>query len=90
MEKYKKMTYVGILSFSHPISNDLRDKVTKFSGNDAITGEDRLRKFTHMLNDYEEEHEDVVMKLLVHSLTKDARDWLKIFPDDSIGSSDFL
>ena len=33
-----------------------------------------LRKFIDMLNDYEVEHEDVMMKLFVHSLIKDARD----------------
>ena len=39
-----------------------------------------------MLNDYEVEHEDVVMKLFVHSLTGDARDWFRRLPNDSITS----
>lgn len=38
-----------------------------------------------MLNDYEVEHEDVVMKLFVHSLTEDARDQFRRQLDDSIG-----
>lgn len=38
------------------------------------------------MNDYEVEHEDVVMKLFVHSLTEDARDWFRRLPDDSITS----
>jgi hypothetical protein len=39
-----------------------------------------------MLNDYEVEHKDVVMKLFVHSLVEDARDWFRIFLDNYISS----
>ena len=39
-----------------------------------------------MLNDYEVEHEDVVMNLFFHSLTKDARDWFRRLLDDKICS----
>ena len=37
-----------------------------------------------MLNDFEVEHEDVVMNLFIHSLTEDVRDWLKRLLDDNI------
>ena len=39
-----------------------------------------------MLNDYELEHEDVVMKLFVHLLTEDSRDLFRRLLDDSINS----
>ena len=39
-----------------------------------------------MLNDFEVEHEDVVMKLFVQSLIKDVRDQFRILPDDCISS----
>ena len=68
------MSFVGIPGAPHPISFDLRDKVVKFSRNHVVTGEEHLRVFIDMLNDYEVEHEDVVMKLFVHSLVEDARD----------------
>ena len=45
-----------------------------------------MREFSDLLNDYEVEHEDVVMKLFMHSLIEDARDWLRRFPNDSITS----
>lgn len=51
LEKYKKMSFIGIPGFPRPISNDLRDKVIKFSGNNAITSEEYLRKFIDMLNE---------------------------------------
>ena len=59
------MTFAGIPSFPHPISNDLRDKVTKFLRNNAMTHEYHLKKFIDILNDYEVENEDVVMKSFV-------------------------
>ena len=37
-----------------------------------------------MLIDYDIKHEDVIMKLFVHSLTKDARDWFRRLSNDSI------
>ena len=74
MENYRQISFVGIPGAPHPILFDLRDKVVKFLGNNAVIGEENLRIFIDMLNDYEVEHEDVVMKLFVHSLTKDVRD----------------
>ena len=68
------MTFLGIIGFPYPISNDLRDKVTKFFRNYAITSEEHLKIFTNMLNDYEVEYEGVVMKFFVYSLTEYARD----------------
>ena len=58
----------------------------KFSRNNAISSEQHLRDFSDLLNDYEVEHEDVVIKLFVHSLTEDARDWFRIIPYDNITS----
>ena len=73
-------------AFDSKMDYFLRDKVIKFSKNNVVTGEEHLKKFIDMLNDYEVEHEDVVMKLFVHSLTEDARDWFRRFLDDSINS----
>ena len=80
------MSFVGIPGAPNPVSFDLRNKVVKFSGNNVGTGKEHLRILIDMLNDYEVEHEDVVMKLFVHSLIEDARDWLRRLPDDSICS----
>lgn len=80
------MSFLGIPSFPHPISFDLRDKVVNLLGNNVVTSEEHLRIFVDMLNDFEVEHEDVVMNLFVHSFTKYVRDWLKRLPDDNISS----
>lgn len=84
MERYRQICFLGIPGYPNEIPKGLRDKVTKFVGNNAITSEQHLRDFSSLLNDYEVEHEDVVMKLFVHSLIKDARDWFRRLPDDSI------
>ena len=60
--------------------------LSKFSGNNAISCEDHLRSFLDLVNDYEIQHEDVVMTLFVQSLTKDAREWFKRLPHESIAS----
>ena len=86
MDRYKKICFLGIPGHPNEIPKGLRDKVTKFARNNAIFGEQHLRDFFDLLNDYEVEHEDVVMKLFVHSLTKDARDQFRRMPDDSITS----
>lgn len=41
-----------------------------------------------MLNDYEVEHEDVAIKLFVHSFVEDARDWFRRLPNDYVSSWD--
>ena len=86
VEKYRQICFLGIPSYPNEIPKGLRDKVTKFARNNVITSEQHLRDFFDLLNDYEVEHEDVVMKLFVHSLTKDARDWFRRLPDDNITS----
>ncbi len=53
MEKYRHISFAGIPGAPHPISFDLRDKVVKFSRNNVVTGEEHLRIFIDMLNDYE-------------------------------------
>ena len=37
-----------------------------------------------MMSDYEVETKDVIMKLFVHSLNEDAREWFKRLPELSI------
>ena len=64
MEKYRKKSLLSILGFPHPISFDLRHKVVKFLGNNVVIGEEHLRIFIDMLNDFEVEHEDVVIIFL--------------------------
>ena len=79
-----------IYGYLNPILNELRDKALNLSRNDEISGEEHLRKFTDMLNDYKVEHEDVVMKLFVYFLIEDVRDWFRRLLDDSISLWDEL
>lgn len=74
LEGYRKISFDGIPDYPNAFRANIRDKVTKFSGNNAISCEEHLRLFVDMLNDYEIEHDDVFMKLFVQSLVEDARD----------------
>lgn len=88
LEGYRQISFDGILGYPNAFPKDIRDKVPKFLGNNAISCEEHLRLFIDMLNDYEVEHEDVVLKLFVQSLVEDARDWFKRLPDRCIDTWD--
>ena len=84
MERYRQIYFLGILRCPNEIPKNLRDKVSNFVGNNAIICEQHLRDFFDLLNDYEVEHEDVVMKIFVNLLVEDARDWFGRLFGDSI------
>ena len=53
MEIYRKICFLGIPRYLNVVPNDLRDKATKFTSNNTISGEKHLINFTDMLNEYE-------------------------------------
>ena len=65
LEGYRQICFDGILGFPNPIPQEMRKRLPKFFGNNAITCEDHLRIFLDMMSDYEVEAEDVIMKLFV-------------------------
>jgi len=86
LERYRQLSFDGIPSFPNLIPNDVRNILAKFSRNNALSREDYLRAFLNLLDDYEIESEDGVMKLFTQSLVEDARDWYRGLPEASIGS----
>lgn len=88
MERYRPLFFDGILGYPNPIPADLREKMNKFVGNNVVTTEEHLKYFMDMLNDYDVEHEYVVMKLFIQSLVEYARDWYRGLPNASISSWD--
>ncbi|KAH9311216.1 hypothetical protein KI387_026251, partial [Taxus chinensis] len=65
---------------------DVRNRLPKFQGNNAITRDQHLKIFVNMMEEFEIEFEDVYIKLFIHTLEEDARDWYKALPDNSIDS----
>ena len=84
LEGYRQIFFHGIPGFPNPIPQEMRKRLPKFAGKNAITCEDHLRSFLDMMSDYEVEAEDVMMKLFVQLLTEDAREWFKRLPESSI------
>ncbi|KAH9287659.1 hypothetical protein KI387_031776 [Taxus chinensis] len=72
--------------YPNVVPQDVRNRLPKFQGNNAITGDQHLKLFVNMMEDFEIEFEDVYIKLFIHTLEEDARDWYKYFPDNSIDS----
>lgn len=85
-ERYKKLIFFGIPDYPNVFPDEIRKKLPKFTGNNVITCEEHLKIFMDVIDDYNVEPDDVVMKLFVQSLTEDARDWFRGFPHASIGS----
>ena len=52
IERCRKICFLGIPRCPNEIPKVLRDKVTKFVGNNVITDEQHLRDFSDLLNDY--------------------------------------
>lgn len=86
LEGYRQLCFEGIPGYLNVINQELRNKLPKFAGNNAITCEDHLRCFLDLVNDYEVQFKDVIMKLFVQSLSEDAREWFKRLPKRSIPS----
>ncbi|KAH9292578.1 hypothetical protein KI387_042238, partial [Taxus chinensis] len=72
--------------YPNAVPQYVRNRIPKFQGNNAITGDQHLKLFINMMEDFEIEHEDVYIKLFIHTLEEDARDWYKALPDNSIDS----
>lgn len=81
-----KLCFVGITGYSNPLPNDIRNVLVRFFGNNAISGEDNLRSFNNMMDDFQVESEDVMMKLFMKLLIDDAIDQYRGFPVENIRS----
>ena len=64
----------GIYGFPNVIPDDIRKKLSKFSGNHTILASQHVQVFSDLMDDYEIPHEDVYMKLFIQTLEGDARD----------------
>lgn len=85
LEQYRQLFFDGIPGYPNHVPTELRDKLHKFSENNAVSAEEHIISFGDLINDYEIADEDVIMKLFVQSLVDDARDWYRGLPVASIG-----
>ncbi|KAH9293079.1 hypothetical protein KI387_041720, partial [Taxus chinensis] len=76
----------GMDGYPNVVPQDVRNRLPKFQGNNVITGDQHLKLFDNMMEYFEIEFEDVYVKLFIHTLEEDARDWYKALPDNSIDS----
>lgn len=88
LDRYRPLFFDGIPGQPNVIPNEIREKIPLFTRNNVITCEQHLKLFTYIINDYEIEHEDVVMKLFVQSLVEDDRDWYRGLSENNIASWD--
>lgn len=75
-----------MIVYPHPIPNEIRTAVPKFTGSNAIIGEAHCKAFDTVMEDLWLPYEDVKMNLFMQSLIEDARDWFRELLDFSISS----
>ncbi|HEX4849980.1 MAG TPA: hypothetical protein VFV08_04190, partial [Puia sp.] len=88
LDRFRQLVFDGIPGYPNPIDKHLRLQVPKFLGNNTVSGEDHLKAFQNVMDNFEVEHEDVFMKSFMQSLIDEAREWYKNLPDRSISSWD--
>lgn len=76
----------GMDGYPNMVPQDVRNRLPKFQGNNAITGDHHLTLFVILMEYFEIEFKEVYVKLFIHTLEEDAHDWYKDFPDNSIDS----
>lgn len=78
--------FIGMASYPNVVPQDVRNRLPKFQGNNARTGDQHLKLFVIMMEDFEIEHEDVYIKFFIHTLEEDVRDWYKALLNNYIDS----
>jgi len=62
LDRFRQLVFDGIPGYPNAIDKHLRLQVPKFSGNNTVSGEDHLKAFQNVMDNFEVEHEDVFMK----------------------------
>ena len=65
IERYRQLDFNRIQGYPNSISNDLRNAIPKFLGNGTESAERHVINLKNVIEDFEEDHEDVFMKLFV-------------------------
>lgn len=80
------LDFMRIPSYLNPIQVEVRSKLVKFQGNNIIFGEDHLRYFNNLIDDFQIEGEYVLIKLFIKYLDRIAKELYKVLPNASIDS----
>lgn len=78
---YRAINFGVFYGYPNPIPPEIRKGLPKFSGEKSESAEKHLQRFIELIEDYEVDHEDVIIRLFVQSLTDEAREWFSnLFP----------
>lgn len=65
MDRYKQLDFGGVPRYPNQVPTEVRQYLSRFSGSYALTSEEYLSTFFNLLDDFEVEHEDFIMKLYI-------------------------
>lgn len=63
--KQRVINFSGINGYPNDIPSDIRDKLPKFSGIKSESTRKHLQESNNLIDDYEVDHEDMIMRLFV-------------------------
>jgi hypothetical protein len=87
---YKPLNMATIPVYPNTMPKESQKWLPKFPGNNVITADNHLYAMGRDMENVEVEREDVAMKLLASSLTKDAQRWFRGLPDNHIASYEYF
>lgn len=73
--RYKALNFNGIRGYPNIVPSEIRKCLPKYNGLNSKSANKHMQVFCDLMEDYEIEAEDVVMKLFVQSLKDDVRVW---------------
>jgi hypothetical protein len=86
---YDPLSFVAFSDYPHDLpTSDYLKRLHRFARKFGVSAEDHLAEFSRVVDDFDVEHEDVVMRMFVSTLEGEARTWYKSLPDASIDGWD--
>jgi hypothetical protein len=86
---YDPLSFVAFPDYPHDLpAGKYLKRLPRFTGKLGVSTEDHLADFLQVVDDFDVEHEDVVMRMFVPTLEGEARAWYKSLPDASIDGWD--
>lgn len=55
VDRYQQLCFIGIHGYPNPFPKDFRPTLVRFSSNNALSGEEHLKSFANVMDDFEVE-----------------------------------
>lgn len=77
LDRNGQLDFTRIQGYPHSMDNDIRTKMLKFSWTTGLMGEDHIKAFMNVMDNFAVEHGEVMMNFFMQSLVDGTRDWYR-------------